>query len=601
VKLASAAILALCVLGTARVGQAWAWADPETFPPITQRTEITTLGLNSSMDSQKIVKDGAGNALAAWNLVGASVSGTHYTLGSGWTLPETLVGGFVFEWDLDMNDGGSTIVAGIRRVQPTPGVFRNDLVVEVGDPSTQFLKEGVADGVPSPLNDLAVKVAISANGDAIAVWEDALDLRYVLFRGGAFETEASLGNDNPVGLLWFDVAADDFGNFTVVWPDAGENAIVARRLVAGTLNAVEVIGDPATSAREPQVAMYGNGHAIAAWSASLPDAHRGIAVNRFDGSSWGAQQSIDAGAAAGSAFQPHVAVQTDGTTMVDWMQGFSGGTSLIYANRRSAGTWDGAVQIGCDQFGESASIDMDGLGNAAATAFIGDGFSRLVRAYGEGVGWIDTFPAHGAPGCSFQGQWIFGAREFGASSALQLFEKKFVITQHEIVGIEVLVTGSVGGQDFKTVYGTNATKDVYINGFDEQTTTSIVDLDVTLPFNTIPLDPPIGGQTTCGFVDPFLFQEMRFSNNGVDWSAWESAPTTAPFRTTRTNWDLTDPAFGGISVGGLKRVYIQYRNQNCESLVTTDEIYLPEPGGLLGLCAGGLALFGLRRLRCGSR
>jgi len=45
---------------------------------------------------------------------------------------------------------------------------------------------------------------------------------------------------------------------------------------------------------------------------------------------------------------------------------------------------------------------------------------------------------------------------------------------------------------------------------------------------------------------------MRFSNNNVSWSAWES------YATTRTNWDLS--AFGGNTSTGEKKVYAQFRD-----------------------------------------
>jgi len=46
--------------------------------------------------------------------------------------------------------------------------------------------------------------------------------------------------------------------------------------------------------------------------------------------------------------------------------------------------------------------------------------------------------------------------------------------------------------------------------------------------------------------------EMRFSNDNLTWSAWES------YAATKSNWDLS--LFGGNTSNGIKTVYVQYRD-----------------------------------------
>ncbi|MCG2827209.1 MAG: PKD domain-containing protein [Thermoplasmatales archaeon] len=48
--------------------------------------------------------------------------------------------------------------------------------------------------------------------------------------------------------------------------------------------------------------------------------------------------------------------------------------------------------------------------------------------------------------------------------------------------------------------------------------------------------------------------QMRFSNNNISWSAWET------WSTTKDNWDLTDTAYGGNDTEGTKYVYFQVRD-----------------------------------------
>jgi beta propeller repeat protein len=56
---------------------------------------------------------------------------------------------------------------------------------------------------------------------------------------------------------------------------------------------------------------------------------------------------------------------------------------------------------------------------------------------------------------------------------------------------------------------------------------------------------------------------MRFSNNGTDWSDWESYSASK-------SWDFTDPTYGGTSYFGTKTVYAMFRNEgNLESEVSS--------------------------------
>lgn len=45
---------------------------------------------------------------------------------------------------------------------------------------------------------------------------------------------------------------------------------------------------------------------------------------------------------------------------------------------------------------------------------------------------------------------------------------------------------------------------------------------------------------------------MRFSNDGMNWSAWQN------YESTRSLWDLSDPRFGGTTATGTKNIYAQF-------------------------------------------
>lgn len=65
--------------------------------------------------------------------------------------------------------------------------------------------------------------------------------------------------------------------------------------------------------------------------------------------------------------------------------------------------------------------------------------------------------------------------------------------------------------------------------------------------------------------------QMRFSNDGTLWSAWE------PFRVAK-NWDITNGAYGGNSSAGVKKVYAQICDQAQNIGLAVAEIgYNPSP------------------------
>ena len=553
------ALLASVVLGLAIPASAWDWYELNAFGSqvLEDRTLIGS-GLTSfSFDGGdvKLVRDGLGNASAFWSS-DAGLAESTYVLGIGWSVGQVIDPGQYVDVDADMNHHGMSIVAGCEGPVGITGVVRASVaggsfvnLGDCGDPGTNILN--------------FVNVAISDDGDAIVVWQDGTEIKYNLFRSGSFGTTLVL--DSAV-ITQLDVAADEFGNFTVVFPDLD---IIGWHLANdGSVTGPDIIGVGSANETSPQVSMYGNNNAIVVWGHSYVDATlgsvRGVGVNHFDGLSWGTQQRIDGGTADGTlATFPHVATQADGIAMATWTQGSAVNQELIYASRFEGGAWSSAEQISCGTAGtEGMNIDLDGHGNAAAALRFG--LNEILRASGDGLGWLDTFATDGVFGCTAQGTAVYDTKLFGHQQ--DIIEKQVVITPHEILSIQSTSTGFFSD----TVYGIVGKKDVYINLYDTETVSSIVDLQVRRPINDV-----------CGFFDlaGLAYDEMRFSNDGASWSPFQPISTE---ETIVTGWDLVDPATGGISSNGQKRVFIQFNHSgsaDCESLVTHDEIDCLDCGG----------------------
>jgi hypothetical protein len=540
---------------------AWTWEDSVSVGNIFATGEVSLV--------QKIVRDGSGNASIYFDSIdidGRSVlGGSSYSLGGGWAtgrIFRTNDQGYdipTSRFDVDMNEGGVAILAALIVNSWPSGNPR--IEARVGS-DEKTISSNVPDLTPDP-GDF-IKVAISENNDALLVWVNGNEIRYCLYRAGSWGTDSVL-DTNADGYLpeAMDVAADEYGNFIVVWTRLSDVNLYGRRFSNGSWGSVETISQGVGGAEGwARATMFGSGEALVAyehWQAS--DNFYQIYARHFNGSQWLAAQSMGTGNFAST--RPKIASQPDGTAMVVFRRGPQEGQNwFLYANRFSGGSWEGAQEIGCQVKGINFNIDMDGYGNAAVA--LEQGFRYFVlRSYQSSLGWL---------GCSWQGNSGGPYPPYPTAPSLAPnHDQRLVITPHEIIGVFNRAGPTV------YVHAAKGKKDVYINGFDTETESPTVNLDVTLPYNSIPLP----GDTFCGNISPYCFTEMRFSNDGTNWSSWEDAPSEGgtclpPYTATRTNWDLTDPAYGGNSSPGLKRVYIQFRNPNCESLVTHDEInYTP--------------------------
>jgi len=311
-------------------------------------------------------------------------------------------------------------------------------------------------------------------------------------------------------------------------------------------------------------------------------AYNGYVASIFNGSSWQAQVTIDAGQSAGTASSrpPHLAVQPDGAAMVFFQQGNNGQMiGHLYATRLpgSGLAWESPVEVSklfatTTNLGDGLAVDMDGNGNAVV-AFQDAHSNYVFRAYQQTLGWQEGhFQVYnGSPGILNLDSPIPG-------------EKSIALTPHEIIGVwqeqHLVSVNGVTASDGLGLFGTTAKKDVLINGYANQTASPIVNLQVILPYND-----------TCGTNSPYAYLEMRFSNDNNLWSAWQPAPPYPPGTTNITGWDLTASLYGGTIAGGLKRVYIQFRNSVCTDPVTTDDEIIYTGGSAGSGMDIGLRLF----------
>ena len=512
-------------------------------------------GLNPKI----VASDTTGTGYAVWTSnLGVTLASA--TAGGGWSSGFSAISSGVraaVSSDISINSSGDYLLVG--HFTDILGTYDPLLLADLSVGGVLQNNIEISSNVPGGVGGWPPKTAISENGDALVVWVYPANGQILsrMYRGGSWQTEFVVDASVPDSVD-LDVATDSNGNFIVVWsPSAAvETAkIYARRFVSGSWAARELVGQGNGGTNEyPRAGMYDTGKAVVVWQHFEVDGYR-IAARIHNGTSWLSQQFVDPDTAGAHSRTPQIAVQNDGKATIAFWQGTSGssGWGTVYGNTLRSGVWQGPIDISCGNASRNMSVDMDGYGNAAV-AYQASGF-YIFMGYQDGLGWL---------GCSRQG-WNFQSG-MGTLLANQI-DKKIALTQHDI-----FATYWKNPSASLVMYGRRARKDVYINDFDLTTDNRFTDLSITLPFNTVELP----GGVICGNLAPYSFQEMRFSNDGSSWSAWEAAPTTDPYTATKTNWDLTASSTGGTSSSGLKRVYIQFRNANCDSIVTHDEI-LYEP------------------------
>ena len=535
----------------------------------------TTLGSNQNGGVSKIVRDDAGNA-AIFRRDNLAIKLNYYNIAeSGWeNNSRTVLGSFSLTspgafFDADMNAGGDYLVADLFVAPLTNDSQRLLVTMEVGGvnkSSNEILSTNI-----DPALDTPIHVAISDNGDALVVWEHGNSLLYRIYSNDSWKAEATLDTSSST-VRYLDVATDENGNFVAVWirQDAVDSRkVYSRRYTANNWSNRELIGSSgfASSSKEPNVSMWGNQKIAIVWV--NPTVESGtqenifvISARRFDGSQWLATETISAAPSLGVTTRfPHISSQSNGNLFAVYGQGPLSNSTKIYANRFNGNNWMGAEEISCGLAAINTNIDMDGNGNAATAFYAGSASSptMIYRAYVNEKGWLN---------CQFDnsGNLLGNSQGLGAKTGVsnpsnfpEDIEKKIVITPHNILSTYL--------KSNNTAYSFKGAKDIYIiDDSTLQTENSIVDIFVTLPFNTI-----------CGSEPPFAFTEMRFSNNGLSWSPWENAPElTAPYQSTHTNWNLTNSTFGGNNSAGVKRVFVEFKNTNCSSEMTNDEIiYTP--------------------------
>lgn len=249
----------------------------------------------------------------------------------------------------------------------------------------------------------APRVAISAGGDAVAVWQQDDGTRFQLY-SNRFVSGVGWSGAEPVeaqdrgDATHHRVAMDDAGDAVVVWQYADGSAWTNRMMAGAGWGAPEPLEDDGGTAIEPRIAMNGEGDAVAVWqersasSGGLQDQVFLWARRYVPGSGWASPQVVASGAidvGYPDVRGAEVAIDAAGNAIVIFER--AGVASyLMTAERNVPGAaWSPPEQIepaAVDDMKEP-SLAMDPAGDAVALWLSPSHASNFAARFAPDTGW----------------------------------------------------------------------------------------------------------------------------------------------------------------------------------------------------------------------
>ncbi len=343
-------VLALAVgaLSVAAGGSpAAGWLAPTSTPPG-----------SVEVDSQDMALDAQGDAVAVWTSYGVPWRVTQAAtrpLGGAWSTPVTFsVPGEEGGWNPRVAVGadGDAVAVWSSVSHPSSSVTKQIVMAATraaGGAWSAPVALSDADGIALTYEP---RVVVDAQGDATVIWgeetEDAVVLRTrTRPHGGAWGAPVDLTDSGSVAGP--QLAVDPQGDVTAIWSwrPVPEDTIAiiqsSTQLAGGTWSTPVDLSAGDRQALYPQVAVDAQGDAVAAWQSYPPDADGPVvqAARQTAGIGWGPAVDLS----DGTAYQPDVAIDPQGTATAVWETHDDVGRIVHASTSTLGGTWSAAVDL----------------------------------------------------------------------------------------------------------------------------------------------------------------------------------------------------------------------------------------------------------------
>ena len=321
------------------------WSNRYTASTGLWGTAVAISNNVGSAQSPQVAVDANGNAIAVWHQDDGhtNIYTNRYTASTGlWgiaALLETNDAGYAYYPQVAIDAYGNAIVVWYQNVGYPYNIWSNRYTASTNSWSGAAKIETNTAG-----NALNPQIAIDANGNVVAVWQQYDDVasRYDIWSNrytastGIWSTASPIETDNAGWATQPQVVFDTSGNAVAVWmqSDGSRYNIWSNRYIASTGlwgMAVLLETDNTGDANNPQIAVDAHGNAVAVWMQSDGSRYN-IWSNRYIASTglWGTAVLLETDN-TGDANEPQVAIDTNGNAVAVWLQS-DGQRTTIWSN-----------------------------------------------------------------------------------------------------------------------------------------------------------------------------------------------------------------------------------------------------------------------------
>lgn len=340
-----------------------------------------------------VAVDSEGNAIAVWRQSDGTrfnIWANRFTPSGGWGAPELLESdnaGNALTPRVAIDADGNALAVWYQTDGTRNNIWSNRFTPSGGWDTAELIETNNAGSASGP------RIAFDADGNAVAVWQQSDGTRNNIWSNrftpsGGWGAAELIENDNVGSASIPDVAVDPAGNALAVWyqSDGTWFNIESNRFTPtggwGTAELIEISN--AGSAFVPRVSLDRDGNGLAVWY-QWDGTRNNIWSNRYTPSEgWGTAELIET-EDLGSAFNPEVAVDPEGNGFAVWYQ-FDGTNNNVWANRFTrSGGWGTAELLEEDDAGgavvPTVAVGPDGRAVAAWYQSDGTRFNILANRF----------------------------------------------------------------------------------------------------------------------------------------------------------------------------------------------------------------------------
>jgi len=345
----------------------------------------------------RVAVDAQGEATVVWEESGLKIRAAVRPAGAAWQAPVqlSLAGEEAVEPQVAIDPKGDAVAVWMRFGEKSAQIIQS-----AARPAASGAWQTPAELSRATGDAEHPEVAMDANGDAVAVWDIFGETDKVIEASerpavsGVWQTPAVLSDPSQQSFEP-QIALDPQGDAIAVWAETEglTNEVVqsaVRPVATGLWGTPVELSAPGAKSMTPQVALDGQGSAVAVWERNDGTSSVIQSASRPAGTgTWGTPVGLSAEAEGKQAIAPQLAVSPQGAAIAVWTRN-NGSDYVAEAAVGSTGTslWQAPVELSVgNENADGVQVAADGQGNALAVWELFNGSSGTIEGEGyDGAG-----------------------------------------------------------------------------------------------------------------------------------------------------------------------------------------------------------------------